>query len=175
MYGEEQWCQPIATMHHVGSEEVSDFDAFEESRGYAQPMRIKEIFHQFVELGLKEFRLDWDNMSGDILYLNASSGAHSEEDIERARSGNDMSELEKDAHLSFHDCRLACLEFDDCYQFLYHDEMCVLNEKFGHGRPAPWDEDSPKSERMMSGWNVERIRKWVAANKDCGPLQWPVM
>lgn len=171
-YGPSQWCHPIATMHHVGSEEVSEFDAFENSRGLSSPMRIKDIYHEFVEKHLVHFRVDWDNASEDTLYMDVSSDRHADWDKERAKT-DDLSEQEAKAHHSFDNCRRTCEERDDCFQFMFRNEVCGLARTFSYGKPAAWTDGSPAEERSFSGWNMNRIRAWVAEHQECGELEWP--
>lgn len=169
-YGPSQWCHPIATMHHIGSEEVSSFDAFEQERNYTSPMRIKDLYHRFVSDKLEPHRTDWDNMSNSVIYLDASEGHHHEDwQVDRAKK-EDLSEIEEKAHLSFDDCRRACLADWDCFQYSHHDGVCTLEHSFIYGHPRTGTQDG---EVWMSGWDVEKIRTWVAANEECGDVVWP--
>ena len=169
-FREEQWCQPIATMHHIGSEEVSDFDAFEQARNFSAPMRVRDIYHQFLEPHLTEVRVDWDNGSQDETFLDPESGKHSEEEIEAAKK-DDLTPLEKKAHLSFRDCREACVASNDCFQFRFHNSICGIHRSIKHGEPTKreWNEE----ERSMSGWDVAKIKAWVKSHDKCGAIQWP--
>ncbi|KAK4061140.1 uncharacterized protein Triagg1_10479 [Trichoderma aggressivum f. europaeum] len=115
-YSEREWCQPIVTMHHVGREGLSGLYGFERKRNFTFPMRIKDLYHEFVAPQLAPIRPDWDNMSDDVLYLNTSSAIF---DVDRQLSKaktQDLSGLEKTAHLSFEKCRAACQADKECLQ-----------------------------------------------------------
>lgn len=164
-YGPYQWCHPIVTMHHIGSEEVSEFDAFEQERNYTSPMRIKDLYHRFVADKLAPHQDEWDNMSDDVIYLDASEG-HDHEDwqVDRSRQGDDLSDVEQKAHLSFDDCRRVCLVDEYCFQYKFANEVCTLAHSISHGHPR---------EGTKSGWDVGKIKAWAEAHDDCGEIEWP--
>lgn len=158
-------------MHHIGSEEVSMFEAFEQEHGFTTPMRIKDIYHRFVASKLEQHhRLDWDNMSEEVLYMDVSEeGGHEDWQISMAKT-NDLSEVEAVAHHSFDDCRRACQEDDQCFQYAYRHEICALGHAFALGGPKPAEEGR---DQWMSGWITDRIQAWVEENDECGEIVWP--
>ncbi|KEY66949.1 hypothetical protein S7711_06898 [Stachybotrys chartarum IBT 7711] len=170
-YGSSQWCQPITTMHHIGSEEVSEFHAFELSRNFSSPMRIKDIYHQFVEPRLKPFRADWDNMSDDWMYVSKELYLHLEEWQRDRVKQKQLSKTEEKAHLNSASCREACENHDDCFQWKYEEQICSFAASFKHGRPAK--PSTKMAERALSGWNVNKIKAWVIEHDDCGEIVWP--
>ncbi|KAL7941612.1 glycosyltransferase family 31 protein [Trichoderma barbatum] len=172
-YAEDEWCQPITTMHHVGSEELSELYAFERGRNFAFPLRIKDLYHQFVAPQLAPIRPDWDNMSEDILYLNASLNVYDEEQLSKAYTQN-LSHLEKMAHLSFDNCRAACQADKECLQYRFHQGICGFGMRIIHGRPKPREDDVLK--RWVSGWDVDKIQAWVQKHNSCDDrIDWPLV
>ena len=162
------------TMHHAGSEELSDLYGFERKRNFAFPMRIKDLYHEFVEPQLAPIRPDWDNMSDDILYLNTSSAIF---DVDRQFSKaktQDLYHLEKTAHLSFEKCRAACQADKECLQYRFHQGICGFGRSIIHGHPKPKEVDAVN--RWMSGWDVDKIHAWVQKHDSCDDeIDWPLV
>ncbi|KAG5971357.1 hypothetical protein E4U55_001244 [Claviceps digitariae] len=164
---------PVTTMHHAGVEEISDLYAFERERNFTQPLRYKDVYEKFVGSTLTEQRLDWDNMSDSIFYLNASMADYAEDELKRAKPSEGMSDLEAVAWRSFDDCKNACLSQDNCFQYLYQNYVCVFNHRLVHGRPARPEKDDSK--RYKSGWNMAKITEWIKKQGDCDePFKWPI-
>lgn len=171
-YAEDGWCHPISTMHHVVAQDISDLYAFEKERKFAQPLRIKDLYHKFMEPHLLEDRADWDNLSDDTVYLNTSMAKYDEWEINRAKKDG-LSNEEAQAHKSFEDCKKACQSIDDCLQFRYQNYICRTSRKLKHGKPSAKENEEFK--RFLSGWNVERIKAWIDKQGDCsGPVKWPL-
>ena len=159
-------------MHHIGAEEVSEFEAFEQEREFSYPMRIKDIFHKFVEPQLIERRDNWDNGADDeyLLDLNAPEFADWEKD--RAKKEG-LTDTEKTAFKSWENCRDACKEKHDCLQFNFHNQICKIGRKIQLGAPVKGQDDENARWRYRSGWNLERIEKWVKDNDKCGDVSYP--
>ncbi|KHN99174.1 uncharacterized protein MAM_02872 [Metarhizium album ARSEF 1941] len=172
-YAEDEWCQPIVTMHHVVAEEISDLYAFEKGRKFSKMLRIKDLYHEFVSPELVEARADWDNLSEDVFYLNKTQAKYEDWELDLAKTKN-LSELEAEAHKSFDDCQKACLSMARCFQFRYQNSICGISFKIKHGKPVKKGDDDSK--RYMSWWNVERIKNWTEAQGDCDGqnFKWPV-
>ena len=161
-------------MHHLNSEEVSSFWEFEQRRfpRGQRTLLIKDIFHEFVEPKLVAEREDWDNLSYDRYYLNASAGFSYESwEIDRAHYDGELTELEQRAHLSFEDCGRMCASKDECFQYRYQNGICGYARAFMLGKPMKreWEE----RRRWRSGWDLEKIRNWVAAHRECKEIYWP--
>lgn len=172
-YSSTQWCQPIATMNHLGSEELSALYAFERGRNFASPMRIRDLYHHFVAPQLVPFRPDWDNMSDDVFYLNMSDNTYDHSQLRKAKLEG-LSPLEKMAHLSFDSCLRACQVDPACLQYRYHDGVCGFSWTIKHGYPKP--KASQISDRWMSGWDVDKIQPWVQEHDDCADeIKWPLV
>lgn len=170
-YEEKEWCQPIVTMHHVGAEEVSDLYAFEQERNFSNPMRIKDLYHRFVKDNLMAKREDWDNLSGNVHYLNSSSFDYSADELAKAKT-EDLSALELLAHQSFDDCRRACNSLQECFQFRFWHGICAISHSIKHGHPTKQEPEAHW--RSLSGWNVKRINEWAEAHNDCEDVNFPI-
>ncbi|KAL7934835.1 glycosyltransferase family 31 protein [Trichoderma chlorosporum] len=172
-YSEAEWCQPIATMHHVGSEELSNLYAFERERNFTFPMRIKDLYHRFVAPQLAPVRPDWDNMSDDVLYLNTSSTMCDDDQLSKAKTKH-LSHLEAMAHLSFDNCRAACHADKKCLQYRFHQGICGFRRSIILGSPKPKDDD--ELNMWMSGWDIDKIQAWVRKHKSCSrKIDWPLV
>ncbi|KAH6606752.1 glycosyltransferase family 31 [Trichoderma cornu-damae] len=172
-YSKEEWCHPITTMHHVGSEELSDLYAFERERNFAFPMRIKDLYHKFVAPQLAPIRPDWDNLSDDVLYLNESSNMHDGNQLRKAKKQG-LSPLEKMAHSSFDGCRQACEADKACLQYRFHRGICGFSWRIKHGHPRP--KEGHTLDRWMSGWDVGKIQAWVREHDHCDEkINWPLV
>lgn len=161
-------------MHHMNSEEISKFWAFERQR-YADsqsPLVFKEVYHSFLEPKLVESREDWDNSSDDWFYIGADAQDDELEDwrVDRALMEEEKSELGKKAHESSEDCARACKEHEECFQWIWRDDYCGMKSSFLLGRPLK-REDGEKS--ATSGWDLVKIKKWVKVQGDCEEVIWP--
>ena len=148
------------------------FYEFERERSFGGPMRVKDVYHRFVESHIKDHQQDWDNLSEDTWYMDTTPGKHNEDEIERAKTEN-LSALEEKAHLSIEDCRMACRYAVDCMQWQFRNGICKTAQSIKHGHPTKPSEN--QDERSTSGWNVERVRAWVRQHDDCGDVTWPVI
>ena len=173
-FGDRHWCQPVGTMHHMTSEEVSEFWEFERKR-YTEkqgPLLFKEVYHEYFEPKLIPVRQDWDNHSDGWYYIDLDSPDHDWEDwrINRSIEDGDKSKLEKVAHLSAADCARACEEQVDCFQWTYVNECCGMKTSFQLGKPVKRPNED--KDRMTSGWPVAKIERWVDAQGECKKVLW---
>lgn len=159
-------------MHHIGSEEVSSFHQFEVERNFSSPLRIKDIYHRFIEPQLASTRVDWDNFSDDTLYFDEMAGDYTDWQ-KKHRKQDGLNEEEERAHLSYADCSQACFAVDDCLQFSFADNVCSTSRSIKHGRPL--EPKDGTQEQRISGWHVEKIKGWVQDHDDCGDIIWPTV
>lgn len=162
-------------MHHMNSEEVSEFWDFERRRyiNTQTPLVLKEVYHVFFEPKLLPVREDWDNHSDDWFYMGSDPQDYEWEDwrVVRAVKEEEKSDLEKKAHESFEDCGRACEEHNECFQFVWQDDCCGMKRSFMLGRPVKREQEEKK--RVKSGWNVVKIKKWVSDQGECKEVIWP--
>jgi hypothetical protein len=156
-------------MHHIGSEEVSDFYEWERDRNYTQPVRIKDLYHQFIKPELDDSRAEWDNLSDDIRYADRNAdGVDSTDDKYRF---DNLSEAEQEAHTSATKCRVACLQLGECLQWRFHRNVCYMGRHIRHGNPIR--PDKGEDGKMVSGWDKAKIAAWAEEHEDCGEIHWP--
>ena len=156
-------------MHHISSQEVSALHAMEKKRGMGKVMRIKDLYHLYLEPRLVEMREDWDNLSEDVYYLDTGV-RHEEWESKRAKTEL-LTPAEAKAHLSFEACRQACEENDSCFQFRYHYGICAVSRSFSLG--VPTKKEPRMDDKWLSGWDVAKIKAWVKDHDDCGEMIWP--
>ncbi|OTA99862.1 glycosyltransferase family 31 protein [Hypoxylon sp. CI-4A] len=159
-YGPREWCHPLVTMHHMDPEDVSS-----------------DLYNQFVASKLLSRRDDWDNLSEDVFYLDPKrrdSFPQWQQNKDRIPKLNQLASIqavEMDAHKSFEDCRKMCESVQTCFQFSYHNGACAYNRSFKLGKPTA--KAKKQDDKMVSGWNIERIRSWDEAMGPCKKPVWP--
>lgn len=174
-FGPTHWCHPLATMHHVGSEEMSLFWEYEMKRHLSakntsgpNPVLIRDMYLEYFVPRATDARDDWNNGSRDVIYLDR---APTEEEKSITVPDAKKSDVERIAHASPEGCRAACKATPGCFQFSFlHEGKCSLGKSFKIGYPAAAQEDGAK--RTTSGWLTERIRGWVEEQGEC-EAQWP--
>lgn len=167
----------------MNAEEINTFWHFERKRMVAEsragrplrPIVIRDIFDEFLKPKLKETREDWDNAADNTYYLDLSDPKHKWQDwqINRMKSKEKLNELEKKAHLSFEDCAAACKSVgtNECFQYKYQWGACSFSKAFLLGKPVPKAEHN--KDRIYSGWDVDKIKKWASEQKACDEIRWP--
>ncbi|OBT96910.1 hypothetical protein VE01_05505 [Pseudogymnoascus verrucosus] len=167
-FGPELWCTPVATMHHVGSEEVQDMWDFENQRNSTkEPLLMEELYYTMIaSLMTTPRRDDWDNQSPfDQLRPDP---------ILTPNHVGDFDFFHHDPTKSYNHCRKACQKDKDCFQFVYSKDSCKFDTAFTLGKPRypKKAEDGGEEIRFQSGWLVERIQKWIAQNSPCPGPNW---
>ena len=176
-FGPTHWCHPLATMHHVGSEEMSLFWEFEVRRQLAgpspsepNPVLIRDMYVEYFLPRATASRDDWNNVSKDVIYLSRTPTE--DEESAAVPDAKKKSEVERAAHTSPEGCRAACEAMPECYQYSFvHEGKCSLGKSFKIGYPASSAADEP-AKRTTSGWLTERIETWVADQGEC-EARWP--
>lgn len=173
----DHWCQPVVTMHHMNSEEISTFWDWERRRYDAQakptalpPLLLRDVYREFVEPKLRKQRRDWDNLSDDTFYLDKDTHK-GDWRVDRLKKEDDMNEFEEKAHLSAEHCAAACdsVGTNNCFQWLWVDSVCAFANSFKLGAPVKVEGDVRK--RMISGWMIDKIKK-LADERECD-VTWP--
>ncbi|KAK1826958.1 glycoprotein-N-acetylgalactosamine 3-beta-galactosyltransferase 1 [Podospora conica] len=182
-FGGSHWCHVVSTMHHLNSEEIDTFWKFEHDF-YAdqlragvekpRPLLAKDMFLHYLAPRLGAKLEDWDNKSEDTMYFNVSDTSREWEEwqIGRMKKHDKYNDKELRAHLSVDDCMEACksLPADDCFQWKYADGICYTRRAISLGNPIKAKDEG---KRMTSGWDVDKIHKWVADQGECTKIWWP--
>ncbi|KAI1506718.1 hypothetical protein F5X99DRAFT_404075 [Biscogniauxia marginata] len=176
-FGPKEWCNPMVTMHHVNSEEMSSFWEFEKRFFHSQVSSVthqrslvfKDIYEEFLAAKLQPMRQDWDNLSEDVHYLDPE-GEHDQLQLARAKKEG-LTTVEKNAHKSFEHCQKMCDKVKDCFQFSYHSGICAYHKGFLLGKPKK--KTDKENERWMSGWAIDKINAWVQKQGQCKEPVWP--
>ncbi|KAF1967482.1 hypothetical protein BU23DRAFT_542799 [Bimuria novae-zelandiae CBS 107.79] len=181
-FGPRQWCQPIATLHKLNSEEVGSIWQYEQERfvnatdGKPAPLLIKDLYYKYFAPRLTDKLEDWDNMYDDYLnnvwyYIDYDDKSkdwehfHDQKYVWHRRKPKDHKhDEEKNAHKSFENCKKACDVVDECLQFRWQDDACAMSKNFRLGNPM---EHKDGKERWTSGWAVKKIEKWIADQGEC--------
>lgn len=160
----------------MNSEEISSFWEFERKRYRTnqKPLIFSEVYDEFFGSKLQPVREDWDNAADDWFYIDFDRPEHTWEEWRIGRSVQEevKSETEKIAHASWESCRAACLEHEECYQFNWHNQCCAMHRSFKLGKPMKKELD--ENMRTISGWNVDKITKWIEEQGQCDDrVEWP--
>lgn len=113
-----------------------------------------------MEQQIVPYREDWDNGSADKIL---------EPPKEEADTPMKSSLWKWDEpYKSFNACKKACKEDPACFMWNHHGETCAL------GRPWKLGEKRLPKDGVIwrSGWNMERINKWIEDNGPCKEPLW---
>lgn len=185
-FGPRDWCQPLFTMHHMNSEEISGLWQYEQTRTKTDPLQLRDIYHAFVGPHLVPRRPRWNNLAEQRCFEKPDDG---------------LTVVEKHAHESPEACARVCLaegvpidadayeklETDDerdrylqqryrqhsikagsassqtCFSWRYREGRCCTSDKFRLGYPV----SAKKEVNATSGWFVEGINRWIEEDGQC--------
>ncbi|KAI8629851.1 glycosyltransferase family 31 protein [Xylariaceae sp. FL1651] len=184
-YGQNHWCEPILTMHHMSAEEISEVWQFEQTRKTDRILMIRDLYESLIAPKMQDTRENWDNGSDDVCYINPDPDAQERADgqaRERQKTEDEMSAIEKEAWKSPENCAKVCeseiLESDSydkdvtlgrsCFQYRWHDDVCCTAKSFKFGEPK--DDDS--TTKWTSGWYLKGINDWIDATGKCTKPAW---
>ncbi|PBP18001.1 hypothetical protein BUE80_DR011175, partial [Diplocarpon rosae] len=99
-FGDDHWCQPLATLHHISSPEAEELASFEAKReNKSSPLLYAELFHDLVHAKIPTETADWDNLSNEATVPDMESA---------------------DA------CFAACQVVPECLQARYDGTACLI-------------------------------------------------
>ncbi|KAH7247490.1 uncharacterized protein BKA55DRAFT_572003 [Fusarium redolens] len=110
-FGNEHWCEPLLTMHHMNAEEVSSVWQYEKTREKKGPLQIKEIYEAFFGPNIKEKQDEWDNFSDDVCYIGVEPEAQnkaSDHQKGRQKKEDQKNAVEQRAHHDEAHCAKVC-------------------------------------------------------------------
>jgi hypothetical protein len=176
-FGERHWCQPLMTLHHMNSEEISQFwefemDLYKNSTTFMdRPLLMRDVYNAYYRDKMVATRDDWDNQSDDRYYIDPSREEHVKAYSGRTQQPEQMNQEEKDAFRSFDHCRTMCENLKDCYQYRFRDGVCGISWAFKYGLPKP----SENGHAYKSGWAMKRISEFIASKGQCETIEWPTI
>lgn len=140
VFGHEQWCEAMITLHHLEERDFELMRQFESRRQLPKtPLTFRELFDS-IQPSLKSEVHDWSNMIDEIAVTKAGK-----------------------AGLSFAACYNACLEDSKCVQCEHFKDICRLSHRIRLGHEKPRD----GYKRYTSGWVEERVEAFRRAQPDC--------
>lgn len=174
------WCKPVITLHHMDAQQFDEMYQFQKARNFSV-LLFKDVYAATYKNGLPLMGELWDNLSDDRRYpLDLRPN-----DLSRIEGGVDDERL-RDPNYSFAACKAACEQDGHCFQFSYIVRMkkgddgrakaepkCHLSRVFRFGREVRQDEHPPGTQ-WTSGWQTEKIRKFVEDNKECGDINFGI-
>ncbi|KAF5967320.1 glycosyltransferase family 31 [Fusarium coicis] len=110
-FGNNHWCEPLLSMHHMNPEEVSNAWHFEKTRQKKGFIQIREMYHQFWAPQLEAEHDEWDNLSDDVCYIGfgpEAQGKASDHEKGRQKKENEKNAIEQHAHRSKEHCAMVC-------------------------------------------------------------------
>lgn len=160
----------------MNSEEISTFWEFERKRYRTnqKPLIFREVYDEFIGNKIQPLRVDWDNAADDWFLIDFDRTDYMWEPwrLGRATKNEHKTEAEKTAHISWENCRAACLEHEYCYMFNWHNQCCSMHRSWKLGKPVKKEED--ENMRTISGWNMDKIKAWIEQLGQCGDrVEWP--
>ncbi|XWW96362.1 hypothetical protein V2A60_004336 [Cordyceps javanica] len=186
-FSPHDWCQPLFTLHHVNSEEVSGVWQYEQTRTKTEPMQLRDLYHAFVAPNIVPRRPRWNNLAEQRCLAKPDDGDNV---------------VEKHAHESPEACARVCLaeglsldthayeglKTDDerdwylhqryrhqssdpnkpskertCFSWRYRDGRCCTSDSFRLGYPVA----AKKEPDATSGWFVDGINRWIHDHGQC--------
>ena len=175
-FGPTHWCEPLATMHHVDSEEMAIFWDFEsrhyqkvETRRPLRPILLRDMYLEYFVPLMTDSLDNWDNLAADKVYDNRTEPEKGWNPLAKGRDR----EWETQAFASAAQCRTACEKTKECFQYTFHhDGRCGLGKAFRIGYPLNPNEGD-QAKRQTSGWLTGRIKAWADAQGACDKVLWP--
>ncbi|KAH8637793.1 glycosyltransferase family 31 protein [Alternaria alternata] len=139
-FDNEQWCEAVLTMHHLGEDDFTRLTQWEEARSHPErPLMFEELF-TMIEPNLQDKAEDWSNMSEDVVYRKGKTAAK-----------------------SFDRCQKACVGDGRCLQFEHDGNECRLGYSIRLGH----HQSSEGERRWTSGWILPRIKAFKQARSPC--------
>lgn len=183
-WSDAYWCKPAITWHHSPTYEVEalwDFEkewlnkTWDDEDPGSVPYLYRDAFEYFVEPVLSKQKADWDNLSGDMTYtkpikdhIKENNDWDWKNDEEKQKMWDDLSEPLKKSVESVKECRKACTDNTECFQWTWHPGTCKLQKSIKLGRTV-----DAKTE-TTSGWMLDRVKEFKKTRGSCEDAQWSV-
>jgi len=159
-YKEEHWCTPAITWHHVTPIEVDAMFQFQnewvDDHGWDTPYLFRDVFGHFISRHITVNRTSWNNMSQDKKIVSASLATNEDEDFYSLKQFEQASVESQEA------CAEACMQHNECMQWMYSPGRCYLGEVIRFGKS-----DEREADHWTSGWVQERVRAFEKKMEGC--------
>ncbi|KAJ3490757.1 hypothetical protein NLG97_g5724 [Lecanicillium saksenae] len=183
-FGPRDWCQPLFTMHHMNSEEISAVWQYEQTRTKKDPLQLRDIYHAFVGPNLVPRRPKWNNLAEQRCFEKPEEGRnvierHAHESVEacsRVCLAEDLSidegvyekletEDERDLYLQQRYVQHSGKSSEDrnCFSWRYREGKCCISDTIRLGYPVRAKNEGDAT----SGWFVDGIERWIAEHGQC--------
>ncbi|KAK5002000.1 hypothetical protein LTR39_006799 [Cryomyces antarcticus] len=172
---QRHWCTPAVTWHHVSPNEIDTMWKFQKAwvdeKGWKTPYLYRDVFQHFVDQHIHVNRTDWINISQDWKFEKPSSADSSFEDsvsdhsdVNRGKPFSKLAEDEQRSVNSFDECAVACLNKEDCKQYMWEPGRCRLGRDIRLGRS-----EEKGGMGVKSGWMQDRVEDFRRSLEPCQP------
>ncbi|KAI5462533.1 family 31 glycosyltransferase [Mariannaea sp. PMI_226] len=134
-YGHGHWCEPLLTMHHMNSEEISSAWFYEQTRKKRGILQIKDMYETFMAPNLVPKREQFDNLSEDTCYIGADEAAQNaagDREKSRQKKQDDKNPIERQAHQSPEHCSRVCMAEGLGIHQEHYDSLQSDSERFAY-------------------------------------------
>lgn len=156
---EEHWCTVAVTWHHVQPIELDTMFQFQsewvDDHGWDTPYLYRDVFKRFIERHISVNRTSWNNKSQYKRFISASLDTDGWEGLQP---------FEQDAVKSQDACAQACMQHEECVQWMFSPGRCYIGEVVRFGMS---DERDDLDEHWTSGWIHERIEAFARRFEWC--------
>lgn len=155
------WCYPLGTFHHEKSQELELLWQWEQTRVAISDhtyISYYDFYRDFVLPYISEEISNWSIPGGKVIDTEYLS-----EQLETFEGSKIWPNATKE------DCRLACMQRDDCMSWSFTPGECHVQEK-GIVKGAPLGTNNADEPSWVSGFLIDRIRT-MRASQVCDPLQ----
>ncbi|KAK5117216.1 hypothetical protein LTR85_008984 [Meristemomyces frigidus] len=160
---EEHWCTPAVTWHHVQPIEVDAMFQFQsdwvDDHGWDTPYLFRDVFAHFIERHITVNRTSWNNLSQDKRFVSSALSA-----TDDTLGFDKLQPFEQKAVESQDACAEACMQHEECVQWMFSPGRCYIGEVVRFGRS---DEREVLDEHWTSGWVHERIEAFARKFEGC--------
>ncbi|ORY68918.1 uncharacterized protein BCR38DRAFT_335455 [Pseudomassariella vexata] len=142
------WCYYFTSYHPMDPTDIAAFYQFEQKWNLEDSLlRHSDVFRDFVLPQLGPEVADWDNVSTD--------------------------EQDSASNASFPECHGICERQSDCMQFSLDGQDCRSSKKISLGHQRHRRHKDEPSERMVSGWMMDRVSAFVEEmDASCNGEDW---
>lgn len=172
-FNEEVWCQSAVALRHVDIKQLDDIYKYEKAQGFSRIL-FRDIYAALHSAGLPFQAQSWDNFSDDEKYA-LKMVPNNPDRIFEVSDPRDL----VDPHSSYLACEIACTQNERCLQYSLVSRLekiasgdpefrstCYLSTVFRRGKALIPGRDEP-GRIVASGWQSERIEKWVEKHQSC--------